>query len=379
MAPAGSGRGLWIFRHVTTVIDDQICMFQGARHRPPVMDVYAGRKDMQPMTGAPPVPGGAVARDAWRELDRRTRRELLRGGRPHPDPAIAVVAVGYARTMLARSTMRQRLPLTAAIACLVVTLTVVLALLDSTDTVIISAGAGKVLPAVLMVACVLAVRLRLHNRIVALHRMEAVNAARLWSTERPAPVPGRPVPPPPISGAGPSHHVVIRYSRRFLVRSIAIMVAFVAIIETAVVWAEGGFLALFVTALLAVAVGLTVYNIVARTRPWLPMIVMDRAGMELPSMGARLAWPQITELRIHPFRAGRSGRKGRRHAVAFVLADPDAFRAQLAGWRAKKTRTPLSVYGTPLVIADLALDRSAEEIARAAATFTTAPIRRFGP
>ncbi|HEX6468092.1 MAG TPA: hypothetical protein VF069_03280 [Streptosporangiaceae bacterium] len=334
---------------------------------------------MQPMTGAPPVPGGAVALDAWRELDRRTRRELLRGGRPHPDPAIAVVAVGYARTMLARSAMRQRLPLTAAMAALVMTLAVLFALLDSNDTVIISTGVFNVLPAVLVVPFVVAARLRLRNRIVALHRMEAVNAARLWSTERTAPVPDRPLPQPPPSGAGPSHQVVIRYSRRFLLRSIAIFVAFVAVIETAVVWAEGGVLALFVTALLAVAVGLTVYNVVARTRPWLPMVIMDRAGMELPSMGARLAWAQITELRIHPYRAGRSGRKGRHHAVAFVLADPEAFRVQLAGWWAKKTRTPLSVYGTPLVIADLALDRSAEQIAGAAAMFTTAPIRRFGP
>src|SRR5437879_3528054 len=51
---------------------------------------------------SPPIPPGAVAVQEWRRLDRRTRRELRRGGAPHSDAVTAAVAVGYARTMRRR-------------------------------------------------------------------------------------------------------------------------------------------------------------------------------------------------------------------------------------------------------------------------------------
>lgn len=48
---------------------------------------------MQPASWSPPIPAGAVAVREWRRLNRRTRRELLRAGAPHPDPMAAAVAV----------------------------------------------------------------------------------------------------------------------------------------------------------------------------------------------------------------------------------------------------------------------------------------------
>jgi hypothetical protein len=334
---------------------------------------------MQPMAGAPPVPAGAVALDAWRELDRETRRELLRGDRPHPDPSVAVVAVGYARTMLARSVLRQTLPLTVALVGAIVTYAVVLATLAANGRLPASQSLTSVLPALLIVPFVLVRRFRLRGRIIALHRMESINAAALWNTERAAPLQDRPGPFVPPSGAAAANPAVVRYSRRYVGRSLLVVAAVVIGIEAMVLGFEGGLVAVLVTTLLVLAVGLTAYNVVTRTRPWLPMMIMDAGGIELPSMGVRLSWAEVGELQIHPFRAGRSGKKGRHHVVAFVLTDHEAFRAQLTGWWAKKTRTPLSVYGTPLVIADLALDHSAEQIAAAAAGFTSAPIRRFGP
>jgi hypothetical protein len=334
---------------------------------------------MEPMAGAPPVPSGAVAFDAWRELDRTTRRELLRADRPHPDPAVAVVAVGYARAMLARSRLRQTLPFTLAMVVGVVAIGAAIGVLDSIGTVPQTTVTNG-LPVAVVVLVVLLVRLRLRARIVALHRMEAVNAAALWNTERSAPTPPpAPRPAPQPSSPRTPATVVVRYSRRYLVRSFAALAVFVVVIEAAVLVADAGVLALVVTVLLAVSIVLTIYNVVVRTRPHLPMMIMNAAGLELPSMGARVAWTDIAELAIHPFRAGRSGKHGRHHAVAFVLIDPDVFRSQVAGYWARKTRTPLTVYGTPLVIADVALDHTAEQIVAAAAIFTPAPIRRFGP
>lgn len=355
---------------------------------------------MQPLAGTPPVPSGAVARDAWRELDRETRRELLRSDRPHPDPAVAVIAVGYARSMLARSGLRRSLLVYLPIIVGGVALDLTLAFATN-----VSSTTTTMLMIVIVMPTVVARRLLLRRRVIALHRMESVNAAALWSTERPAPVAQRPVPAPagsagpwggraepqgvieppviePAGGAGrpqPSGPVVIRYSRRFLVRTFATLAAFVVLVETVSIWVMDSLPAMVIGALLLLAVGLTIYSTFVRARPQLPMMIMNAAGFELPSMGVRLAWSNVAEVRIHPYRKGGVGKTGRHHCVALALTDPTVLGVQLSEWWAKKTRTALSVYGTPLAIADLALDHSAEQIATAAAAFANVPIRRFGP
>jgi hypothetical protein len=77
---------------------------------------------MQPLTGMPPMPSGRNAVDAWRTLDRETRQRLL-GGESAPDSTIAVIAVGYARTVLARSPRRRLWPLLAVMICAIAVLT----------------------------------------------------------------------------------------------------------------------------------------------------------------------------------------------------------------------------------------------------------------
>jgi hypothetical protein len=49
------------------------------------------------------IPGGRQAIQAWRGLDRETRREVLRRARQgvgHPDPRVAAIAVGRTRATL---------------------------------------------------------------------------------------------------------------------------------------------------------------------------------------------------------------------------------------------------------------------------------------
>ena len=326
---------------------------------------------LQPIAEIPPVPSGPVAVDAWRELDRATRKELLYGDRPHADPAVAVLAVGYARAMLARPVPRRQLPFALAITAVAVLLMVAGIALDVAAGIELGSATIVLLTVATLLPLLLVRVIFLRRRTIALHRMERVNAARLWRTERAAPPP-RDVPPG-------SPAIVVRYSGRALARSLVPLAAIVLGVE-ALVWSmAGNAIAALVTALLVVSVALLAYNVRFRVRPHLPLLTMSATGLEFPSMGARLGWTDVTEVQIHPFRGGQSRAKERSRSIAFMLADPDAFTSQLAGWWLKKMRTPLSVYGTPLVLADTALDHSAEEMAAAAATYINAPVRRFGP
>jgi hypothetical protein len=323
-------------------------------------------RGMQPIADTPPVPYGRVAVDAWRELDRETRRELLRSDRPHPDPAVAVVAVGYAREVLSRSPLRQVLPFALATGAVFAILFIVIQAVGMFSR----AELNLVYTIALIVIVLLALlkRIQLSRWSIAMHRMERLNAARLWSTERTGPTVA------PHDGTT----VVVRYRRGARVPAFGVLGVLVAAVEALVWWSGVAALALAVTGLLAVFLGIVIYLDRFRVRPHLPMLIMNAAGMEIPAMGARLAWSDLAELQIHPFRARQVGmRTG--HSVAFVLTDPGALTSQLKGWWAKRARTPLKVFGTPLVIADGFLDHTAEQIAATAASFTGAPIRRFGP
>lgn len=67
----------------------------------------------------------------------------------------------------------------------------------------------------------------------------------------------------------------------------------------------------------------------------------------------------------------------KRSVVVFMVAHSEALLGQLASRPLRMARRVQAAYGSPLAIADVALDHTAEHIARAAKTFTTAPIRRF--
>lgn len=128
---------------------------------------------MDPVTGMPAVPRGREAIRAWRRLDDSTRAGLLSGAQ-EADPALVVVAIGYARASLVRP-MWQRICLGAG----VVLLPLVAAQVAIAAGVhhISNAGADALLLLALVVAVAYAIPvLRRRSR---LQRMEMVYTQQL--------------------------------------------------------------------------------------------------------------------------------------------------------------------------------------------------------
>ncbi|MBO2452366.1 hypothetical protein J4573_35115 [Actinomadura barringtoniae] len=319
---------------------------------------------MQPITGAPPLPQGAAALSAWRELPRATRRELLRADGPHPDPAAGVVAVGYARAVLARSPLRHAVPLVGVLFAVLLPLIVVLVVTTHSKTI----SNAVVLP--LALAGALAWRIRIRGRLVALHRMESVNSAALWETER-----GAPIQAAERSAPTTAEEVEIRYNAGALRRQYAFLAVY-GLVAVAVLAVLFWYAAVAVAVLMVVVIARTVVVTRRHVRPDLPMLVMDAEGVRIPAMRARLAWADLTEIRVKPFRAWLWGKD--RHATVFVLADPEVLSSQLDPWWTRRTQLSTKAHGSPLAVADLSLDHTSEETASAAAALSGLPVRRFG-
>ncbi|MFC5750506.1 hypothetical protein [Actinomadura rugatobispora] len=324
---------------------------------------------MQPTTAAPPVPTGRAALDAWRELDRGLRRDLLRGDRAHPDPTTAVIAVGYARAMLGVPYWRRAWPVLVAVVVWAVAVVIVTEIAAPGVSFGWGSPAGPA-AAVPAVAAVLLAMLRLRRRSLAWHRLESLHAAALWVTEQPAPYAGTP-------GA---QEMAVRYDRAVLRRQYFLLVAIAAFaVAAASAWNPA--VGLGIAAIFGVLVTLTVVLTMRSTRPHLPALHLRADGFEVPALEARVAWSELGEIRVVPYRApaGGLGAKGRNRVVVFVAADAGTLIARLRPRAARRARTCMKAYGGPLAFADVALERSAEEIAAAASALSGLPVRRFGP
>lgn len=304
---------------------------------------------------------------AWRELDHQTRRRLLAAGEPAGDPMVAVVAVGYARTMLTRSRSRRLKLLLPLMACAV-------AFMVAADLIygksVLATPLGALLYFAVIFAGLLLGRLWTLRQTVRLLRMETVNASRLWRTEAPAPAAAvLPLPP----GTGP---VAFRFSPRKLLRLYGTVAVVFAL--TQLIWmvpGEAG-MAAVLTVLVLAGVCRIGYLLVRRMRPWQAPIVLDEAGITFVAQGARAAWTEITQIRVSPVRAGNR-RTAQRQVVAFLVTDPNAAVARFQPFAQRAARRSLEAYGTPMTVTDLFLDTTCEDILATAARFTTAPIRRF--
>ncbi|MEW2358863.1 hypothetical protein [Spirillospora sp. NPDC029432] len=328
---------------------------------------------MQPTTPAPPVPAGAAALDAWRELPRDVRRGLMRGGRPHPDPAVAVVAVGYARAMLARPYPRHLLWPIVLLLLWAVGAAVVLAIAAPGLS---SGGTASMLVAAPVPVPLVAYIYWLRGRFLAWHRLESVHAAALWVSER------RDPPPPPAAPAS-NEEVAVRYDLSALRRQSVLCLGVVALAAAVLSVAWGPVPGLTVAALVLVLFSAALALAVRRSKVALPVLYLRRDGVEVPSLEVRVAWAELTELRVVPFRAlgGRplTGGKGRGQVVVFVPADPEAVIARTGPRWTRRVRRAYQAYGGPLAFADIGMDRPAEEVAAAAAALSGLPVRRFGP
>lgn len=322
---------------------------------------------MEPARWSPPIPSGSAALTAWRELDRRTRRELLRATGPHPDPVVACVAVGYARTMLesrSRFVVRRMARALLIVVVAVIALALALALPNG------SAVAGFV-PVVVVLAgtvwlSVGGIRFRLR-----LIRMENANAPALLAGETPMPVPQ----------AASGTPLSVAYDRGVVLRQYAVQLAMLLAVA-ALGWLlqqqvlRSAWPLLVAAAFLAVWLVLVVYYLFRWVLSGRTVLVVDRGGLRFAS-GLDVPWAGITEIRIHPFR-GTNRPTPRFFVIAFVSADPRATIARMRGLRRWNASRALEYYGSPIVLPCRGLNRTIEEIVAAATSFHPIPVRRFG-
>jgi hypothetical protein len=312
---------------------------------------------------SPPIPSGAAALTAWRELDRRTRRDLFRGTGPHPDPMVACVAVGYARTMLGgRSRYLLRSLLFAGGTLLLALGSTAVAL--GTDR----PELAPVLPVLVIMPFVVLFaigRVRLRLRLI---RMENANTPALLASEMFPPAPE----PPPATG----EPVKVAYDRRAVLGPYARSVLISAGASVGMFFLWGRF-ALLVVALFALMWVLLGYHLVRWVLPGRPVFVLDGAGVTVRDT-LRAPWSAITEIRVLPLR-GTNRPSPANRVVVFVCADPQAPFAHLTGFRRNNARRTLKYYGSSLAVAGRGLDHSVEQIVAAATAFRPIPVRYFAP
>lgn len=318
-----------------------------------------------PVNWSPPIPSGAAALSAWRELDRRTRRDLLRETRPHPDPIVACVAVGYARTMLGerwgRRQLRRSFVLVLADITGIIGGAVVTAALHRPG--VASAVAISVIASVSLWFAVSATRFRLR-----LIRMENANAPTLLAGEAPAPPPQ----PSPAQGSP----LTVAFDRRAVLRQHASAFGITAVGAVVLPFLLGWFAAPFL-GVCAVLWPLMVYQLIRWVLPRRPVLVLDGGGVRLGT-GAGVPWAAVTEIRVLPLRA-RNRPNPRHHVIAFVCADPRVPLENLRGLRRRNARRALTYYGSPFVVASRGLDHTVEQIVAAAAALHPVPVRHFAP
>ncbi|GAA2096684.1 hypothetical protein [Actinomadura alba] len=327
---------------------------------------------METGSWSPPIPRGSVAVDAWKRLDRRTRRDLLRSAAAHPDPSVAAVAVGYARTNLGgRWWLRSlrslwSIPVTFGVATLLV--------------VSGSVPRWPQLSALVFASCAVAFFwdvVRLTRLRLAFIRMENANAPSLLAGETVTSTIGRAE--PAGVGVGVGESLTVRYSRKTLVSWYAgVAVPWVAAVAVSLVEEE---IFLYVPAIVAailLTLVLAYFAILAimGLRPGRGAAVLDRQGISSLLLDVRVSWQEVAEVRVLPQRT-TALTKTRHRVVAFVLADPEPVLARMGRGKAKGARLDLRYYGSPLSLADQMLDHSVEQIAAAVQALTSVPVRRF--
>lgn len=318
----------------------------------------------EPGGWSPPIPEGRAAVEAWKGLDRTLRTELLRGGSPSSDPVVTAIAVGYARTMQGpRWWLRA---IAEGVGFLV---------LICVGVIVEVSGAGApataVATAVIVVFVlwrqVLAVRRRL-----ALLRMENLNAPALLAAQAAGRVPARPSWPAP---AAPGT-LTVSYATTALLRLYGTgLLISIAAVPIALLVGWPGLVVPVVVLAVAGAVGSVAALL--RTVRGRPVAVLDGAGIELPGYRVRVGWPQVAEVRVLPLRVV-AGTRPRNSVAVFILHDPETMIAGLPKRKARAARRSLRHFASPVAVPDQALDRRAEEIAAAANTIASVPVRVFG-
>lgn len=324
------------------------------------------------MTTPPPerslsIPSGAAATTAWKNLDAATRKHLM-SGTPAADPMAALVAVGYARTVLSRSRWRYLAIRLGLYIVLVFGLTLLEVSVFHTH---------NPLPRYLAIAALIGLLLYWRRRRTALLKMEIANAAVLWPVDKAQEVPETREAPEAQDRApeipDTTYSATVRYRRT----PILVGWGFVILLWLITITAQSP-ASIFTGVLGGIFTVLMVLNFLNGARPGAIALHMDASGVTAPALGISLPWPEITELRIVPNQNANGTITRQRDFVAFVPADPQAAVAGLRGRRARMGRNLIKAYGSPLALTDRMVDSTIEDILGDARRFTKAPVRAYG-
>ncbi|MCW2930361.1 MAG: hypothetical protein JWM19_1323, partial [Actinomycetia bacterium] len=251
-----------------------------------------------------------------------------------------------------------------------------------------SPSAGKAIPWVavpVFLVVVVVIQVREARRTMLLDRVANANG--------PGPAVASPAPVASPEAALGHPGLTLREERRVVVRG------FLTLLATACVaglgeWyflahetglgrdAEAVMALVFLVVALALAAFYAFY-LVRWILPGHPLIELDARGVYHARLGYLLPWSDVTEIRLYPFRAASVSPALLGSAplvmVAFMPADADAILRAIPGnpFRKWQQRRAFLTYGSPMVIASLAVDHPAEEIAQTATTLSGLPLRRY--
>jgi hypothetical protein len=110
---------------------------------------------------------------------------------------------------------------------------------------------------------------------------------------------------------------------------------------------------------LALALG---YPILLSTVLRIPVIDVSDIGIRLPLLGVRLRWSEVADVRQTARTNARPDRGPSVPLLLVVPAYPGPTMKSVRPWLRSDARRNLKAYGTPVVISDVALNRSLAEI-----------------
>lgn len=92
-----------------------------------------------------------------------------------------------------------------------------------------------------------------------------------------------------------------------------------------------------------------------------PVVAVEESGIRFPLMGVRLSWRDVATVK----RSATLRGKTHTPALLIVPTEPEAVLGRVRPWLRREARGNIARYGTPIVLSDLSLDHSIDDIAAA--------------
>ncbi|MEV5708649.1 hypothetical protein [Actinoallomurus sp. NPDC052274] len=92
-----------------------------------------------------------------------------------------------------------------------------------------------------------------------------------------------------------------------------------------------------------------------------PVLAVDESGIRLPLMGVRLSWDEVASVRRSAALRGKTSTP----VLLIVPTRPEIVVVRVRPWLLREARGNLARYGTPIVLSDLSLDHSIDDIVTA--------------